>query len=77
MIAFFLEKYTVKDHISNTKLELLHHHYYIQTQQKDLFSPLQSWLVLNFKKKCPEKRLKIPTKCAHALGHPIILLTSN
>ena len=38
MIAFFPEKYTVKDHISNTKLEK-GDHYYFQTQYKDLFSP--------------------------------------
>ena len=37
MIAFFPEKYTVKDHISNTKLEK-GDHYYIQTRHKDLFS---------------------------------------
>ena len=61
MIAFFPEKYTVKEHISNTKLEK-GDHYYFQTQYKDLFSPLQSYS----KKTCPEKRLKIPTKCAQA-----------
>ena len=33
----FPEKYTVKDHISNTKLEK-DDHYYIQTRRKDLFS---------------------------------------
>ena len=33
----FPEKYTVKDHISNTKLEK-GNHYYIQTLYKDLFS---------------------------------------
>ena len=33
----FPEKYTVKDHISNTKLEKSDH-YYIQTRHKDLFS---------------------------------------
>ena len=33
----FPEKYTMKDHISNTKLEK-GDHYYIQTQHKDLFS---------------------------------------
>ena len=33
----FPEKYTVKDPISNTKLEK-GEHYYIQTRQKDLFS---------------------------------------
>ena len=37
MIAFFPEKYTVKDHISNTELEE-GDHYYIQTQHKDRFS---------------------------------------
>ena len=31
------EKYTLKDHISNTKLEE-GDHYYIQTRHKDLFS---------------------------------------
>ena len=36
MIAFFSEKFTVKDYISNTKLEQ-GDHYYIQTQYKDLF----------------------------------------
>ena len=33
----FPEKYTVKGHISNTKLEK-GDHYYIQTRHKDLFS---------------------------------------
>ena len=33
----FLEKYTVKDHISNTKPEK-GDHYYIQTRHKDLLS---------------------------------------
>ena len=33
----FSEKCTVKDHISNTKLEK-DDHYYIQTRHKDLFS---------------------------------------
>ena len=33
----FPEKYTVKEHISNTKLEK-GDHYYIQTLHKDLFS---------------------------------------
>ena len=35
LIAFFPEKYTVKDHISNTKLEK-GDRYYIQTRHKDL-----------------------------------------
>ena len=33
----FPEKYTVKDHISNTKLEK-GNHYYIETRHKDLFA---------------------------------------
>ena len=37
MIALFPEKCTVKDHISNTKLEK-GDHYYIPTRHKDLFS---------------------------------------
>ena len=37
MIAFFPAKYTVKDHISITKLEK-GDHCYIQTRHKDLFS---------------------------------------
>ena len=37
MIAFFPEKYTVKDHISKTKLEKCDH-YYIKTRHKDLSS---------------------------------------
>ena len=37
MIAFIPEKCTVKDHISNTKLEK-GDHYYIQTRHKALFS---------------------------------------
>ena len=36
MIAFFAEKYTVKDHISNTKLEK-GYHYYIQTRPRIFF----------------------------------------
>ena len=35
--CLFPENYTVKDHISSTKLEK-GDHYYIQTQHKDLFS---------------------------------------
>ena len=38
MIAFFSEKYTVKDNISDTKLEKGDHYKYIQTRHKDLFS---------------------------------------
>ena len=37
MISFFSEKFTVKDYISNIKLEKCHH-YYIQTRYEDLYS---------------------------------------
>ena len=37
IIAFLPEKYTMKVHISNTKLEK-GERYYIKTQHKDLFS---------------------------------------
>ena len=37
LLLLFLKKCTVKDHISNTKLEK-DDHYYIQTRHKDLFS---------------------------------------
>ena len=37
VITFFPEKYTVKDFISNTKLEK-GDHYYFKTRHKDLFS---------------------------------------
>ena len=37
LLLLFLEKYAVKDHISNTKLEK-DDHYYIQRRHKDLFS---------------------------------------
>ena len=56
MIAFFPEKYKVKDHIFNTKLEK-GEHYYSKTRHKDLFSHYN--LILR-------KALKIQRKCAHA-----------
>ena len=60
----FPEKYTVKDHISNTKLEK-GVHYYIQTRHKDLFSH-NNLILRKLKAKMSRKRLKIQTKCAHA-----------
>ena len=61
----FPEKYTMKDHTSNTKPEK-GDQYYIQTRHKDLFS-YYNLILKNFTKKCPEKRSKIETKSAHAL----------
>ena len=60
----FPEKYTVKDHISNAKLEK-GDHYYIQTGHKDLFSHYKL-ILRKLYEKCPEKHSEIQTKCAHA-----------
>ena len=48
----FAEKYTVKDHISNTKLKKGNHNY-IQTRHKDLFFPLQSYYKKTLRKNVP------------------------
>ena len=55
----FSEKFTVKDYISNTKLEQ-GDHYYIQTQYKDLFCHY-NLILRKLYEKCPEKRPKIQT----------------
>ena len=62
MIAF-PAKYTVKDRISNTKLEKKRSLLHPNTAQGSFF-PLQSDSKKTLKKKCPEKRSKIQTKCA-------------
>ena len=50
----FPEKYTVKDHISNAKLEK-GDHYYIQTGHKDVFSHYNLILrKLNLRKNVPK-----------------------
>ena len=54
----FPEKYTVKDHISNIKLEK-GDHYYIQTRHKDLFSHLiQSYSKKTLRKNVPKSARK-------------------
>ena len=60
----FSEKFTVKDYISNTKLEQ-GNHYYIQTRYKDLFCHY-NLILRKLYKKCPEKCLKIQSKRDHA-----------
>ena len=68
MIAFFAEKYTVKDHISNTKLEK-GDHYYIQTRHKDLFSHYNLILRKLKKKKMSRKALENTNEmCSCPLG---------
>ena len=68
MIAFFPRKYTVKDHISNTKLEK-GDHYYIQTRYKDLLSHY-NLILRKIQEKMSRNVLMHP-------GHPVILLKSN
>ena len=69
----FPEKYTVKDHISNTKLEK-GDHYYIQTRHKDL---LQSYSKKTLRKNVPKSARKYKQNVLMPPGHPIILLKSN
>ena len=63
----FPEKYTVKEHISNTKLEK-DDHYYIQTRHKDRF--LHYNLILRkLKKKMSRKALENTNEmCSCPLG---------
>ena len=68
----FPEKYTVKDHISNTKLEK-GDHYYIQTRHKDLFSHYN----LILRKNAPKSARKYKRNVLMPPGHPRILLKLN
>ena len=77
MIAFFPEKYTVNDHISNTKLEK-DDHYYIQTRHKDLFFfPLKSYSKKTSSQNVPKSARKYKQNVLMPTGHPIILFKSN
>ena len=68
MIAFIPEKYTVKDHISNTKLEK-GDHYYIRTREKDLLSHYNNILRKLKKKKMSRKAVKNTNEmCSCPLG---------
>ena len=72
----FPEKYTVKDHISDTKLEK-GDHCYIQTQHKDLFSHYNLILRKLFRKNVPKSARTYKRNALMPPGHPIILLKSN
>ena len=65
----FPEKYTVKDHISNTKLEkaiiITYKHY------------LQSYSKKTLRKNVPKSARKYERNVLMPAGHPIILLKSN
>ena len=69
----FPKKYTVKDHISNTKLEK-GDPYYIQTRHKNLFFPLQPYSKKTLRKNVPKRARKYKRKVLMPPGHPIILL---
>ena len=60
----FPEKYTVKDHISNTKLEK-DDHYYIQTRHNDLFSHY-NLILRKLLKRMFRKELVQTNKMCHA-----------
>ena len=76
----FPEKYTMKEHISNTKLEK-GDNYYIQTQHNYLFSHNNLFLGKLKKKDWLEKPAHILMRVYRIVlmppGHPIILLKSN
>ena len=75
MIAFFAKKYTVKDHISNTKLKkaiIIHPN----TAQGSFF-PLQSYSEKILRKNFQESARKYQRNVLMPPGHPIILLKSN
>ena len=72
----FPEKYTVKDHISNTKLGK-GDHYYIQTRQKDLFFPLQPYYKKTLRKNVPKSSRKYKRNVFMPPRRPIMLLKSN
>ena len=69
----FPVKYTVKDHISNTKLEK-DDHYYIQTRHNDFFFPLQSYSKKTLRKNVPKSAWKYNRNVLMPPGHSIILL---
>ena len=72
MIPYFPRNNTVKDCISNTKLEK-GDHYYIQTRYKDLFFHYN----LILRKNVPRNVRKYKRNVLMPPGHPIILLKSN
>ena len=72
----FPEKYTVKDHISNTELEK-GYHYYIQTRHKDLFSHYNLNSKKTLRNNVPKSARKYKGNALMPPGHPIILFKSN
>ena len=76
MIAFFLRNTTVKDHISNTKLEKGDHYLHPNTAQGSSLS-LQSYSKKTLRKNVLKSARKYKRNVLMPPGHPIILLKSN
>ena len=76
MIAFFAEKYTVKEHISKTKLEKRRSLLHPNTAHGSFFS-LQSYSKKALRKNVPESARKYKRNVLMLPGHPIILLKLN
>ena len=72
----FSEKYAVKDHISNTKLEKRRSLLHPNTAQGSFFT-LQSYSKKTLRKKVPKSVRKYKRNVLMPPGHPIILLKSN
>ena len=73
----FPEKYTVKDHIFNTKLEK-GDHYYIQTRHTNGSFSHYNLILRKFLEKMSRKALENTNEMRSCPpGHPIILLKSN
>ena len=70
------EKYTVKDHISNTKLEKGDHYWHPNTAQGS-FSTLQSYSKKTLRKNVPKRARKYKRNVLMPPEHPIILHKSN
>ena len=70
------EKYTVKDHISNTKLEKRRSLLHPNTAQGSFF-PLQSYSKKTLAKNVPKSVRKYKQNVLMPPEHPIILLKSN
>ena len=70
------EKYTVKDCISNTKLENRRSLLHPNTAQGSFF-PLQSYSKKTLRKNVPKSVRKYKRNVLMPPGHPIILLKSN
>ena len=73
----FPEKYTMKDHISNTNLEKKQRSWLLPNTAQGSFFPLQSYSKKTLRKNVPKSTQKYKRNMLMPPGHPIILLKSN